>query len=167
MLLDSLCAYLVFSCFIIILVLLSPSPVCVFVFVCFLFVFAKFYLCALSVLLQFFFLNICLCFAVHLTFPSVSSSLFINSITNFRFRSSTICVFPPQLASTVLSFFSLPSLWFAHHFSTEPNESKNKKLRKAQSHSIYAQLLAGKFTAENPLFQCREGFWENGRLENK
>lgn len=127
MLLDSLCAYLVFSCFIIILVLLSPSPVCVFVFVCFLFVFAKFYLCALSVLLQFFFLNICLCFAVHLTFPSVSSLLLAVYQFNYEFPLPVVdylCFSSSTCEHSFKFFFLTFSLWFAHHFSTEPNESK-------------------------------------------
>lgn len=158
MLLDSLCAYLVFSCFIIILVLLSPSPVCV--FVCFLFFFAKFYLCALSVLLQFFFLNICLCFAVHLTFrlSLACCSLFINSITNFRFRSSTICVFPPQLASTVLSFFFpyLLSLICApfFHWTKWEQEIKAKKSKKQL---FLCAIIGGKIRCGKSTFSVPRG----------
>uniref|UniRef100_A0A8D8I0A4 (northern house mosquito) hypothetical protein n=1 Tax=Culex pipiens TaxID=7175 RepID=A0A8D8I0A4_CULPI len=115
MLLDSLCAYLVFSCFYYYFgSLVTFTCFCVFVFVCLFCSFLQSFICVhfLYYCRFFFLLNICLCFAVHLTIhlSLACCSLFINSITNFRFWSSTICVFSSPTC-TVLSFFLTFSLY--------------------------------------------------------
>lgn len=127
MLLDSLCAYLVFSCFIIILVLLSPSPVCVFVFVCFFVRFCKvLFVCTFCIIAVFLFKYLSLlCGSSH--FPSVSSLLLAVYQFNYEFPLPVVdylCFSSSTCEHSFKFFFLTFSLWFAHHFSTEPNESK-------------------------------------------
>lgn len=147
--LDSLCAYLVFFCFfIIILVLLCR--LLLFLFSCDLFkvffllnfqIISRVTLFPLFILLQL--LNICLLASVHLTISVCCSSslcsptLFINSITNFRFRSAAnfpridyLCFsYSVQLSSRFK--FILPShcarYHHQHHFPLNQNLQEEQK----------------------------------------
>lgn len=130
MLFDSLCAYLVFSCFILLFWfschLLHCFSVCVCVCFSFIFVHASApestksfrALCPLYFIAV---LNICLCFSVHLTFRPCCV---FRSVYQFNYEFplpvlSTICVFP-TLNLGAVSFLSL-SLFALNPISTEPN----------------------------------------------